>query len=94
MAEKNSNTAPATKEAPSICAVQHSNDVKPKRRMAAKIRAVPTTPKDVMTADEARLLTAYRGASDRARQIYILALEMEANRQLLKRRALPRLHLV
>jgi hypothetical protein len=94
MAEKNSNTAPATKEAPYICAVQHSNDVRPKRRMAAKIRAVPPTPNDVVTADEARLIAAYRGADYFTQRIYLRGLERGAEDNQLKRHAVPRLRIV
>ena len=94
MAKKNSNTAPATKEAPSICAVQHSADAMPKRRTTAKIKAVAPPPKDVMTAGEVRILAAYRKADDFTRKIYLGGLEKWVDDHPIKRPAAPLLRLV
>lgn len=94
MAEKNSNTAPGFQEVALIVAAKNNIEASPKRPRAARIKAVPPTPKDMMTADEVRLLAAYRGASDFWQRVYLRALEVNAEDHQLTRRAVPRLRLV
>ena len=54
MAEKNSITAPALHEVSFIGASQDNAEAKPKRRRAAKIKAVPPAPVNVINLQEVR----------------------------------------
>lgn len=73
MADKNSSIAPARYEVPLIGAKQDSAEAKPKRRQAAKIKAVPPAPAspDARPRDlapvELELLAAYAGMTPWAR---------------------------
>jgi hypothetical protein len=54
MADENSSTAPAPHEAPFIGANQDNAEAKSKRRRAAKIKAVPPAPVNVINLQEVR----------------------------------------
>ena len=80
MADKNSSTAPVPHEVPFIGASQDNAEAKPKRRRAAKIKAVPPAPAIGLTGDEMRVAMLYRSMDDRRRWEMLQLAEMQAAR--------------
>jgi hypothetical protein len=68
MAEKNSSIAPTSDGAPHVVVSQSSDGANPKRRRTVKIKAALSGQEPAITADEMRIIAAYR-AMDVRRQL-------------------------